>query len=171
MQVLEGVTCVCTPTLSCSLHVKSFPCLCVSVCVCVGAKVTNLGPRGEVWNKAAVTDRFFSAHFPHWRRSLSSFLFNSPPPHTHTQARAENLQSLFFFFFFFHPAVAHSCCTVLIAFKGKTACISKRGDESGLMIYNTWALFIGTAQKVEASGEKQQKKSRRDSFCVTHLYF
>ena len=39
------------------------------------------------------------------------------------------------------------------------------------MIYNTWALFIGTEQKVEASGEKQQKKSRRDSFCVTHLYF
>ena len=97
---------VCTPTLTCFLHVKfSFLCLHVSVlCLCLYV----WGQRWQIW---AFRARFGTRLL--WRIAFSLLIFHTgavlwavssptcPPPHAHTRARAENLQSLFFFLFFF----------------------------------------------------------------------
>lgn len=113
-------------------------------CVCVEAKVANLGLSfgtrllgQRLWRIAC------SAPFPHWWYSLSSFLSDTHPPAPPSPKTPTQKPPVFFFIQSWLIR-----CTALIAFKGKTACISKRGDESGLMIYNTWAPFIGTEWKV-----------------------
>lgn len=83
---------------------------------------------------AAVTDHLLCSF-----STLVAFSKQFPLQRPHTHMETSRLPVFFF---------NQSCCTMLIAFKGKTACMSKGRDESGLMIYNTWAPSIGAEQKV-----------------------
>lgn len=91
----------------------------------------------EAEEPAAVTDHLLCSFSTPW-------VFSKPFPLQHTRGASLS----------YNAVVAHLCCTTLITYKEKAACVSERDNESGLMICNVWVPFTAERKEEEESNSK-----------------